>query len=77
MLGLGREKALVIMASGALIQSLSRARLIDEYQLTITPLVLGEGPGCVEFVRTRGCTTARAALRTVPAGTLATGTAPP
>jgi len=76
-LGLGREKALVIMASGALIQSLSRARLIDEYQLTITRWYSARVAGCVEFVRTRGCTTARAALRTVPAGTLATGTAPP
>lgn len=41
--GLKREKGLVIMGSGALIQSLSRAGLIDEYLLTITPLVLGEG----------------------------------
>jgi dihydrofolate reductase len=41
--GLKREKDLVIMGSGALIQSLSRAGLIDEYLLTITPLVLGEG----------------------------------
>lgn len=41
--GLKLEKDLVIMGSGALIQSLSRAGLIDEYLLTITPLVLGEG----------------------------------
>jgi dihydrofolate reductase len=41
--GLKRGKDLVIMGSGALIQSLSRAGLIDEYLLTITPLVLGEG----------------------------------
>ncbi|MBV9094907.1 MAG: dihydrofolate reductase family protein [Streptosporangiaceae bacterium] len=41
--GLRRDKDLVIMGSGALIQSLSRAGLIDEYLLTITPLVLGEG----------------------------------
>jgi dihydrofolate reductase len=40
---LTRDKDLVIMGSGALIQSLSRAGLIDEYLLTITPLVLGEG----------------------------------
>jgi dihydrofolate reductase len=31
------------MGSGVLIQSLSRAGLIDEYLLTIHPLVLGEG----------------------------------
>ena len=41
--GLKREKDLVIMGSSALIQSLSRAGLIDEYLLTITPLVLGHG----------------------------------
>jgi dihydrofolate reductase len=41
--GLKREKDLVILGSGALIQSLGRAGLIDEYLLTIHPLVLGEG----------------------------------
>jgi hypothetical protein len=41
--GLKREKDLIIMGSSALIQSLSRAGLIDEYLLTITPLVLGQG----------------------------------
>lgn len=41
--GLKRERDLVVMGSGALIQSLSRARLIDEYLLTIHPLLLGEG----------------------------------
>ena len=41
--GLKREKDLVIMGSSVLIQSLSRAGLIDEYLLTITPLVLGQG----------------------------------
>ena len=41
--GLKREKDLVIMGSGALVQSLSRAGLIDEYLLTIAPLVMGEG----------------------------------
>jgi dihydrofolate reductase len=40
---LKRETDLVIMGSGALIQSLARAGLIDEYLLTIHPLVLGEG----------------------------------
>jgi dihydrofolate reductase len=39
----GLNKDLVIMGSGALVGSLSRAGLIDEYLLTITPLVLGEG----------------------------------
>jgi dihydrofolate reductase len=41
--GLKGETDLVIMGSGALIQSLARAGLIDEYLLTIHPLVLGEG----------------------------------
>ena len=41
--GLKREKDLVIIGSSALIQSLSRAGLIDEYLLTIIPLVLGQG----------------------------------
>ena len=41
--GLRREKDLVIMGSGALADSLGRAGLIDEYLLTIHPLVLGEG----------------------------------
>lgn len=40
---LKRETDLVIMGSGALIQSLARAGLIDEYLLTIHPVVLGEG----------------------------------
>jgi dihydrofolate reductase len=42
-LSLKREKDLVIMGSAALVQSLSRAGLIDEYLLTIAPLVLGAG----------------------------------
>lgn len=40
---LTRDMNLVIMGSGALIGSLSRAGLIDEYLLMFTPLVLGEG----------------------------------
>jgi dihydrofolate reductase len=40
---LKREMNLVIMGSGALVCSLSRARLIDEFVLPIAPLVLGEG----------------------------------
>ena len=40
---LKQERDLVIMGSGGLVQSLSRAGLIDEYLLTIHPLVLGEG----------------------------------
>jgi dihydrofolate reductase len=39
----GSETPLVIMGSGALIGSLMSADLIDEYLLTIAPLVLGTG----------------------------------
>lgn len=41
--GLKREKDLVIMGSGTLVRSLMQAELIDEFLLTIAPLVLGEG----------------------------------
>jgi dihydrofolate reductase len=40
---LKQERDLVIMGSGALVQSLMRAGLIDEFLLTIHPLVLGQG----------------------------------
>ncbi len=40
---LKQRNDLVIMGSGALVRSLSRAGLIDEYRLIITPLVLGQG----------------------------------
>jgi len=39
----GSDTTLVIMGSGALIGSLMAADLIDEYLLTIAPLVLGTG----------------------------------
>jgi dihydrofolate reductase len=41
--GLKQDKDLVIMGSGALVRSLMRAGLVDEFLLTISPLVLGEG----------------------------------
>ena len=37
------DKDIVILGSGALIQSLMKHNLIDEYVLSITPLVLGAG----------------------------------
>jgi dihydrofolate reductase len=36
-------KDLVVLGSGALVQSLMRANLVDEYVLLIHPLVLGSG----------------------------------
>jgi len=40
---LKRERDLTVLGSGALVQSLMRAGLIDEYLLMIHPLVLGDG----------------------------------
>lgn len=40
---LRRERDLTVLGSGALVQSLMRAGLIDEYLLTIHPLALGDG----------------------------------
>lgn len=37
------DKDLVILGSGLLVQSLMRANLIDEYALSIHPLILGSG----------------------------------
>jgi dihydrofolate reductase len=58
---------LVVLGSGTLVQSLMRANLIDEYLLTIHPLVLGSGrhlfSGGVPF----------AALRLVDSKTTTTG----
>jgi dihydrofolate reductase len=34
---------LVIMGSGSIVSQLTRARLIDEYQIVVNPLVLGRG----------------------------------
>ncbi len=36
-------KDVLILGSGALVQSLMRANLVDEYQLSIHPLILGTG----------------------------------
>ena len=41
--GLKQERDLVIMGSGTLVRSLMQAGLIDEFLLTISPLVLGQG----------------------------------
>lgn len=60
------EKDIVIMGSGDLIQSLMRRNLIDEFVLTIHPLVLGAGrrlfrdggaPATLQLVETEATTT--------------------
>jgi dihydrofolate reductase len=61
-----KEKGdLVILGSGALIQSLSRAGLIDEYLLTIHPLLLGEG----RQLFPAGCPAAKLSLTTIKSTT--------
>ena len=39
----GPGESLVILGSGSLVAQLARAHLIDEYQLVVTPVVLGKG----------------------------------
>jgi dihydrofolate reductase len=39
----GSGEALVILGSGSIVEQLAGAGLIDEYQLLVTPVVLGEG----------------------------------
>jgi dihydrofolate reductase len=34
---------MIIMGSGSIVQQLTDARLIDEYQFVVTPVVLGSG----------------------------------
>ena len=34
---------MVLMGSGTIVSQLTRARLIDEYQLVVNPIVLGDG----------------------------------
>jgi dihydrofolate reductase len=41
---------LVIMGSGSIVSHLTRARLIDEYQIVVNPLVLGRGRTLFETV---------------------------
>jgi len=46
----GSGEGLVILGSGSIIGQLARAGLIDEYQLMVTPVVLGEGRTMFEGV---------------------------
>ncbi|MCV7421796.1 dihydrofolate reductase family protein [Mycobacterium yunnanensis] len=56
-----RDDNLVIMGSGVLVDSLAKAGLVDEYVVTIAPVVLGEGrrlfgPGVRQPLRLLDCT---------------------
>jgi dihydrofolate reductase len=44
---------LVIMGSGTIVSQLTQARLIDEYQVVVIPLVLGQGRTMFEGVKER------------------------
>jgi dihydrofolate reductase len=47
---------LVILGSGSIVAQLTRARLIDEYQLVLVPVVLGKGRTMFEEPRGKGGT---------------------
>jgi dihydrofolate reductase len=44
---------LVVMGSGSIVSQLTQARLIDEYQIVLNPLVLGRGRTLFETVKDR------------------------
>ena len=41
---------LVILGSGSIVSQLTQARLIDEYQIVVSPIVLGKGRTLFETV---------------------------
>ena len=46
-------KAIVLMGSGSIVSQLTAAGLIDEYQIVVTPLVLGKGRTMFEGIEDR------------------------
>jgi dihydrofolate reductase len=44
---------MVILGSGSIVSQLTDARLIDEYQVVVTPVVLGKGRTMFEGVKER------------------------
>jgi dihydrofolate reductase len=44
---------LVILGSGSVVSQLAEARLVDEYQLVVTPMILGRGRSLFETVTSR------------------------
>jgi dihydrofolate reductase len=47
----GSDKDMVILGSGSIVSQLTQARLIDEYQLVVNPVVLGKGRTMFEGVK--------------------------
>ena len=47
------DQDMVIMGSGTIVSQLTQARLIDEYQLVVVPIVLGKGRTMFEGVKDR------------------------
>ena len=47
------DQDIVIMGSGTIVSQLTQARLIDEYQLVVNPIVLGKGRTMFEGVKDR------------------------
>jgi dihydrofolate reductase len=45
------DKDMVILGSGTIVSQLTQARLIDEYQLVVNPIVLGKGRTMFEGVK--------------------------
>jgi dihydrofolate reductase len=44
---------MVIMGSGTIVSQLTRARLIDEHQVVVIPIVLGQGRTMFEGIQER------------------------
>ncbi len=49
----GPGKDLTVLGSGSLVAQLAQARLIDEYQILLNPVVIGEGRSMFEGVKDR------------------------
>jgi dihydrofolate reductase len=47
------DQDMVILGSGTIVSQLTQARLIDEYQLVVNPIILGKGRTMFEGVKDR------------------------
>jgi dihydrofolate reductase len=50
---LKKESAITILGSGTIVAQLTQARLVDDYQLVVVPIVLGKGRTMFEGVKDR------------------------